>query len=78
MSAATSTILGVTAMAVGAGTSIASGVMGSHSAEDQARAAEKSSAAAIAEQRRQYDHQSRADLAPWRNVGSAPSTTSPT
>jgi hypothetical protein len=70
MSAATSTIIGITAAAVGAGTSIAGGMMARSGAEDQAQAAERSSAAAIAENRRQYD-QNRTDLAPWRNVGAA-------
>jgi hypothetical protein len=70
MSAATSTIIGITAAAVGAGTSIAGGMMARSGAESQAQAAERSSQAAIAENRRQYD-QNRTDLAPWRNVGAA-------
>lgn len=47
---------------------VISGLMGADSAEDAVNAQGQASAAAIAEQRRQYD-QGRADLAPWRNVG---------
>lgn len=47
-------------------------MMQSDSAEDAQQAQSESSAAAIGEQKRQYD-QSRKDLAPWRDTGSAAS-----
>ena len=46
------------------------GLFGSDSAEDASRAQGESTAAAIAEQRRQYDL-NRADLAPYRDTGGA-------
>jgi hypothetical protein len=63
-----------TALAIGMGVaaagSVASGVIAKKGADNQAKAIEKSTDQATAEQRRQYD-QSRADLAPWRDTGSA-------
>lgn len=49
---------------------ILGGLIQGDSAEDAASAQGESTAAAIAENRRQYD-QSRADLAPWRDTGGA-------
>lgn len=57
-----------TALSVGG--SLLGGIMQSDSADSAQQAQSESSAAAIAEQRRQFD-QSRVDLAPWRNVGGA-------
>jgi hypothetical protein len=56
--------------ALAAGSSIAGGVLANKGANAQANAVKDSSAAAIAEQQRQYDL-NRQDLAPWRNNGGA-------
>jgi hypothetical protein len=60
-------------MAIGTGAaiiggSLLSGVLGSRASRSAARAQEQANAQAIAEQRRQYDV-TRADFAPWREVG---------
>lgn len=55
---------------VSAGASIVGGMMSADASENASNAQLESNAQAIAEQRRQYD-QNRADLAPWRNSGSA-------
>ena len=59
-----------TALAIGAGIagSIAGGVLAKKGAESQASAAERASALAVAEQRRQYDV-NRQDLMPWITAG---------
>lgn len=51
-----------------AGASLVSGFMGKKSAKKAIGAQEQATAAALAEQRRQYD-QSRTDSAPWREAG---------
>lgn len=56
--------------AIGGALSIGSALIGSSSSKKAAKAQQASDAAAIAEQRRQYDL-SRADLAPWRAAGGA-------
>lgn len=56
--------------AIGAAGSVIGGVMGADAADDAADAQREATQAGIAEQRRQYD-QSREDLAPWRNTGTA-------
>lgn len=56
--------------AVGAAGSIVGGMMGADAADDAADAQREATQAGIAEQRRQYD-QSREDMAPWRNTGTA-------
>ena len=61
---------GVVAAGIGAAGSIAGGLIGSSSASDAAKAQQKSDAAAIAEQRREYD-QSRQDLLPWETTGAS-------
>lgn len=55
---------------ISAGASILSGVMGSRSADKASDAQSASSAAAIAEQKRQFDL-ARSDSAPWRQAGSS-------
>lgn len=54
--------------AIGAGASLIGAGMQSNSAGEAARAQAEATAAAIAEQRRQYD-QTRTDQAPWRTAG---------
>ena len=61
-----STLAGI-GLALGAG-QIASGVLGSHAASAQANAAEQASAAAIAEQKRQFDIMQQ-NMAPWLTAG---------
>lgn len=56
--------------AIGGGVSLISGAMGSDSSESAAQTQADSGAAAIAEQKRQYDL-NRSDLAPWRDTGGA-------
>lgn len=62
-----------TALAIGgiasAGASVAGGLIGRSGANAQAEATERASAAAVAENRRQYDT-TRADLKPWIDTGS--------
>jgi hypothetical protein len=66
--------IGTTAAIIGglalAGSSVASGVLANKGANAQANAVKDASAAAVAEQQRQYDL-NRQDLAPWRNSGGA-------
>lgn len=54
--------------AIGAGGSIAGGLLGSSSAKSASKPQAKATKAAIAEERRQYEV-SRADLEPWREAG---------
>jgi len=56
--------------AISAGGSILGGMMGGSGADKAAKAQAKATKAAIAESARQYDI-SRADMAPWRDTGSA-------
>ena len=63
-------IYGDPASVLGAGASVAGGVLGSDSSSSAADAQSQASAASIAEQRRQYD-QARTDTAPYRNSGVA-------
>lgn len=65
---AISTGLAIGLGALSAGTSIAGGLIGRSSANRQAEAAERASAEAVAEQRRQFDI-SRQDLMPWIQTG---------
>ncbi len=68
MPIATGTAIAIAAGAGAAG-SIAGGVLANQGAQSQASAAERSSAAAIAEQRRQFDI-TRQTLQPWVSAGS--------
>jgi hypothetical protein len=58
------------AAAIGGGASLLSGFMGSSSADKAAKAQAAAAAAQLAESRRQYD-QNRADLAPYRDIGTS-------
>ncbi len=60
----------IIAAGIGAAGAIGGAVLGSSASSKAAKAQQASDAAAIAEQRRQYDL-SRADLAPWRAAGGA-------
>lgn len=66
---AISTGLAIGLGALSAGTSIVGGVLAKKGAESQAQAAERASAAAVAENRRQFDL-TRQDLQPWIQSGS--------
>ena len=66
--ASAAAIAGIAGGAIAAGGSIASGMMGSSASRKAAKAQEQATQAQIAEDKRQYD-QTRADMAPYRDIG---------